>query len=169
MHQNSAKALDEEYRIRKGKGKGEKGSRPTRQYRARTPPPTAKMIAMGRLQKPIPSREADFDWRGNQNRVNSRPASKPPEWREKAKAAKGGKDGKGARKAKGEPATQGLGLVQLDLSVPNQSVDDQEELIPEPPPGFNLNYAPERAETPELDEDSEDSNAVPSFLFDSSP
>ncbi|CAK9000763.1 unnamed protein product [Durusdinium trenchii] len=153
----SFEALDEEYRMRKGKGRGK--GHPTRQYRARTPPPTAKMIALGRLQKP-PSREADTDWRGNQNRVFSHPSSRRPESREKAKGAGKDKMNKGAQEEGADGVEASSSPSEADTS-PNE--DEQDELIPEEP-----RQEPDRADTPELDEDS-DSNAVPSFLFDSSP
>lgn len=134
-------ALDEEYRNRKG-GKGG----PTRQYRARTPPPTARMVATGRLQRP----KEDNDWRGSQRRVNHTPS------RSVERAAKGGEKGKAHRRwqTTAPPETQ----VATETQAAETSED---ELVPD-------THQEKRAEIPELDEDS-DGNLVPTFLFDESP
>lgn len=67
---------------------------------------------------------------------------------------------KGAQEEGADGVEASSSPSEADTS-PNE--DEQDELIPEEP-----RQEPDRADTPELDEDS-DSNAVPSFLFDSSP
>lgn len=141
------KALDEEYRTRKGKGKG---SPLPRQYRARTPPPTARMIAMGRVQKPA-HRDEDCDWRGSKNRVNSSTAVRA----EKGDAKGAGKDGE----AKGGRTWQ----ARKPGGEAKEAIMDEQELLPD------SRETEPHTDTPELDEDSDSDNAVPSFLFDSSP
>lgn len=159
----SFQALDDEYRMRKGKGKGH----PTRQYRARTPPPTAKMFAMGRLQKPA-HRDDDVDWRGSKNRANSSSALRT----ERLGAKGAGKEGNGG--AKGGQEVQEMKEVQERNSrndevqqipaIPaTEMTTDEQELLPD------ARETEPHTDTPELDEDSESDNAVPSFLFDSSP
>ncbi|CAL1128030.1 unnamed protein product [Cladocopium goreaui] len=158
----SFQALDDEYRMRKGKGKGH----PTRQYRARTPPPTAKMFAMGRLQKPA-HRDDDVDWRGSKNRANSSSALRT----ERLGAKDAGKEGNGG--AKGGQEVQEMKEVQERNSrndevqqipaIPaTEMTTDEQELLPD------ARETEPHTDTPELDEDSESDNAVPSFLFDSS-
>ena len=155
--------MDDEYRMRKGKGKGH----PTRQYRARTPPPTAKMIAMGRLQKPA-HRDDDADWRGSKNRVNSSGALRT----ERLGVKGAGKEGDGGAKG-------GQGVQEVKEAQERNSRNNQVQQIPAIPATEmttdELELLPDARETephtdtPELDEDSESDNAVPSFFFDSSP
>lgn len=157
----SFQALDDEYRMRKGKGKGNV----TRQYRARTPPPTAKMFAMGRLRKPA-QRDEDCDWRGSKNRVNSSPASRPPgESRVRAKGgSKNGKNGKHVH-------VERMGAMQTEEWKDGNDIgtkvekpeEEDDELLP------HGRETEPHTDTPELDEDSDSDDAVPSFLFDSSP
>ena len=152
--------------MRKGKGRGN----PTRQYRARTPPPTAKMFAMGRLRKPA-QRDEDCDWRGSKNRVNSSPASRPPaESRVRAKG--GSKDGKNGKNGN-QHVPERMGAMQTqrewkdegdDIGTQAEKVEEEDdELLP------HGRETEPHTDTPELDEDSDSDNAVPSFLFDSSP
>lgn len=144
--------------MRKGKGKG---AHVTRNYRARTPPPTAKMFAMGRLRKPA-QRDEDCDWRGSKNRVNSSPASRPPgESRVRAKGgSKDGKNGKHVQHIERMGAMQTGDDIGTKVETPEEEDD---ELLP------HGRETEPHTDTPELDEDSDSDDAVPSFLFDSSP
>eukprot|EP00435_Cladocopium_sp_Y103_P050425 s490_g15.t1 len=164
----SFQALDDEYRMRKGKGKGH----PTRQYRARTPPPTAKMIAMGRLQKPA-HRDEDVDWRGSKNRVNS--SSRSSALRTERVGAVGVRGAGAASKEGGQEVQEVQEVLQVPQGqegngrncevneIPATEMMDEQELLPD------ARETEPHTDTPELDEETESDNAVPSFLFDSSP
>mmetsp|Transcript_37945 Transcript_37945/g.62609 ORF Transcript_37945/g.62609 Transcript_37945/m.62609 type:complete len:126 (+) Transcript_37945:2-379(+) len=125
------------------------------------------MIAMGRLQKPA-HRDDDADWRGSKNRVNSSGALRT----ERLGVKGAGKEGDGGAKG-------GQGVQEVKEAQERNSRNNQVQQIPAIPATEmttdELELLPDARETephtdtPELDEDSESDNAVPSFFFDSSP
>ncbi|CAE7666302.1 unnamed protein product, partial [Symbiodinium pilosum] len=148
----SFQALDDELHAKRHSRRGA----PARQTRARTPPPTARMLAMGRVQKPTPGsrrEEPKGGGKGMPSRQSVMPAASP------RKGANPKGSGKGSL-GKGRPRSESEESIES-----SEDDNDDEELVPDAsePAKPVLSHD----ETPALDEDSEDDEAaVPDFMFD---
>ena len=143
-------ALDYEMSARRNRSRGP----PSRQTRARTPPPTARMLAMGRVHKPF-RREEEMRGKGKGNRMPLQPPGGPgvpaiPPISRKGQSVKG--FSKGSKSRSPEPSE----------SEESQDDDDDELVADRPPEDLT---AASRADDHEPEGGQAEEGVVPDFIF----
>lgn len=148
----SFQALDYEMSARRNRSRGP----PSRQTRARTPPPTARMLAMGRVHKPF-RREEEMRGKGKGNRMPLQPPGGPggpaiPPISRKGQSVKG--FSKGSKSRSPEPS---------ESEESQDDDDDDDELVADRPPE-DLTAA-SRADDHEPEGGQAEEGVVPDFIF----
>ena len=149
-------ALDSEMNARRNRSRGP----PSRQTRARTPPPTARMLAMGRVHKPF-RREEEMRGKGK-GKMPSQPPGVPGIAllaTRKGQSVKGFSKGSKSRSPDPSESEESQDVDDDDDG------DDDDEVVSDRPPE-NLQNASSRAMADHEPEGGHgDDGVVPDFIF----
>ena len=137
-----------------------RGGAPARQTRARTPPPTARMLAMGRVHKPSHQEES----RGSRRPIRTWSSDSRHVFLSSGKGDSGKASSKTPAKPREPSETEESEGSDDDDDDDDDDDEDDEELIPDSQQPEKLVFNDSSAAA--LDEDSDDNEGiVPGFIF----